>query len=187
MNSATMTRCTLTSGKRCEVIVTTRLPIITGVLHWQSQAKIIIAVEHCTRSIDLSIQSGEETGDQFAFAYNNRCLAHIQLGNLEHAQGDCEKALELGHSLPAWPLTNLGRIALLQGEYYQAATFFGDAIRADVTYAPAYAGLGDIYTELKQYSAAQAWYQEYLKFSGHHTDATILQRMQELDALIYKY
>ncbi len=131
------------------------------------------------------IRSGEWSGKNLSWAYNNRGYAFSDLGEHRRAIEDYDQALRLDPD-NALAYNNRGYAYDDLGEYRRAILDYDKALRLDPGYADAYQNRGVSYENLGDYERAardweQAigidgasrvkWWQDYMKGRGHYAGA----------------
>jgi tetratricopeptide (TPR) repeat protein len=100
---------------------------------------------------------------------------YIDLGNMAAIRGDLQeamldynKALELGTTGAYVAYNNLGSVALDQGNYDQAVTYFNQSLKARPNYSNALLGLGIAYFNLEKSDLANQnflWYVDAIQYN----------------------
>ncbi len=98
-------------------------------------------------------------------AYNNLCNADRLAGNMERAEEECEKSLEIRKNPKTY--SNLGAIYRKKKDYAAAIKTYVEAIAFDAKSAYPHFGLGIVYAETGQYDKAEI---EYLQANALKPD-----------------
>ena len=105
---------------------------------WQScTGKPDVDWDQQIRSCSTLIESGRETSDKLAVAYNNRGIAYATKGDLDRAIADFSEAIRLDPK-DAHAYNNRGSAYENKGDHDRAITDYDEAIRLDPKYALAY-------------------------------------------------
>lgn len=132
------------------------------------------AVTDLNRAIELDPSNPE--------AHFVRGLAYSALQNYDSALLDYNKALELNYKFPERVYN--ARAYLYYYARDNAAAAIGDyqsAIRANPDYLYPYWNLGDVYYDTGDFAAALENYRIYVSLAGDQADASVLERIQELE------
>lgn len=96
----------------------------------------------------------------YLWAWNNRGEAYAELGKIEQAKVDFEKAIKLDQAKSYVPLNNLGKMFYQQKDYAQAVEYYQQAIAIRDDYIPALIGLGNTQKNLGRYDEAILAYEQ---------------------------
>lgn len=124
----------------------------TGVTAFQAQ-DYQSAADYFTQAIALDPDYGS--------AYNNRCLAHLQLKNYRRAIADCTQGIELTKNIEAF--LNRGLAHYRSGAYEAALADYSQVLQAKPHDARAYYNRGLAQVELGSYREAIVDYGEALR------------------------
>lgn len=132
------------------------------------------AVDDLNRAIELDPSNPE--------AYFVRGLANSALQNNDSALLDYNKALELNYKFPERVYNARAYLYYTARDNVTAA--IGDyqsAIKANPDYIYPYWNLGDVYYDTGDLDAALENYRIYVALAGDQADASVLERIQELE------
>ncbi len=141
-------------------------------------------VDDCVQSSDqdlkiggctAAIQSGQWSGKDLAWAYNNRGNAYRDLGEFRRAIEDYDQALQLDPGVAA-AYSNRGIAYAELGELRRAIEDFDQALRLDPEDAVAYHNRGTAYRALGAYERAVEDWERAIGIEG----ASRVERWQNL-------
>ncbi len=127
--------------------------------------------EHYEEAIKNFTQAIKLDAD-FATAYSNRCLVHIQLGDYEKAAADCTAALQLNPNNTEAYL-NRGLAYYRLGNYPAAISDYQEIIAINSSDFRAYYNRGLARFELKDYEGAIADYNQTLRKTHQRPEALL--------------
>ncbi|CCQ53828.1 MULTISPECIES: tetratricopeptide repeat protein [Crocosphaera] len=103
-----------------------------------------------------------------AFAYSNRCLAHLQLNNNQAAKRDCEKALEMNSdNMEAY--LNKGLADYRMENYHQSLAAYQEVIKRQKGDYRAYYNQGLVHFQLGNYQQALNSYDQALEIDQDYS------------------
>jgi tetratricopeptide (TPR) repeat protein len=105
------------------------------------------------------IESGKESAQVLAIAYNNRGNAYAAKGELDRAIRDYDQAIQHDPK-SARTLNNRGVAYRKKGDHDRALSDFDDAIKLDQSYAKAFANRANTYEQQGEYAHAARDYVE---------------------------
>ncbi len=106
----------------------------------------------------------------YADAYNNRGVCYQELGQLEHASADFEKAIQINPDY-AEAYSNRGLSYANLGQHERAIADLDRAIRINPEYAEAYANRGSSYCDLSQYERGIADFDKAIQINPELAEA----------------
>lgn len=107
----------------------------------------------------------------YVWLWNNRGEAYAELGNIDRAIFDFQRAIELDASKSFVPWNNLGKLHYQQQDYRRATEAYNQALAIKPDYLPALIGLGNAQKDLKEYSAAMEVYDRALEINPDYYEA----------------
>lgn len=118
------------------------------------------AMQHCGQALIAATSL-----PQYAIALENRCWAHVEMGEYAAAEQECLAVLRMypgcQHEFCALAHYNLGRVRLAQGKSEAALRQFNLAFRIGSQYANMYLEIGQVYDRLGLGAAAKASFAKY--------------------------
>ena len=107
----------------------------------------------------------------YLWAWNNRGEAYAELGKIEQAMVDFEKAIKLDRAKSYVPLNNLGKLFYQQQDYARAVEYYQEAIAIRDDYIPAFIGLGNAQKNLGRADEALAAYDRAIALDNDTPEA----------------
>ena len=118
------------------------------------------ALAHCNEAMGLA-----QSIPEFGIALENRCWVQVEMGELEAAERDCLKVLEIfpdcQQEFCALAHYNLGRIMLAKGKETLALRQLNLAYAIGSSYPDMYLEIADVYATLGFEAASNASYERY--------------------------
>lgn len=136
--------------------------------------------------LDLNLALGIDP--DFARAYGSRGEANLALGNRDAAIRDSVQAIQIDPSVPITPslrtpvaseFISLGEAKLGREDLQGALQDFDLALQIDPTFAPAYAGRGEVFLAAGDEDSAKAEFEQALDFDP--SNVTARNRLDELE------
>ncbi|GHT09417.1 hypothetical protein FACS189415_4760 [Bacteroidia bacterium] len=138
--------------------------------------------------IMLDFNKSKEINENFSYFYNCRGNFYLNLGKIEDALKDYNKAIEIdSHSMLENQnkifYTNRGDLYFGINDLENALKDYGRAIEIDTNYAVAYKRKGDIFTKLGKITEALKEYEKALKIDPNYEAAyNVFEKMSKPDA-----
>jgi tetratricopeptide (TPR) repeat protein len=116
------------------------------------------------------IQSGHETPQNLATAFNNRGVAYASKRQLDRAIQDLDQAIRINPS-DALAFGNRGNYYAVKRQYDRAIQDYDQAIRINPNFAKAFYNRGRAYAYKRQYDRAIQDYDQAIRINPHEHNA----------------
>jgi tetratricopeptide (TPR) repeat protein len=107
----------------------------------------------------------------YLWAWNNRGEAYTELGEVDKALFDFQRAIELDVAQSYIPWNNLGKLHYREQDYQNAIEAYEQALTVKDDYLPAIIGLGNVYKNIQEYSQALEYYDRALALAPDYYEA----------------